>query len=208
MNILRMTGLLVLQVSLVGCFQMSDSVPSVSDNGSLGGEGEDGLQVIDGTSTAAILASNHVVPSLQTLTGVPASAQTISVFAAKRDIFAYEGDYNSVNAPMMMSFALVSAEMCNDLVRAEKALPAASRKFFSDINYGAGPNAVNGTQVGAIIDRMGMSFWGRSPSVEEKADISSTVLGAYMGQTATAQTDLMSVFLCTAMLSSFSTVSF
>jgi hypothetical protein len=145
-----------------GQFSSTGVASDIGDNGD--------LKIIPGTKTVAITNFTAVLDNMSTLTGVTPSATTNTLFATKLGSFSEQGSADSVNAPMLLGYLSVGAEICNDLVTQE--LAAANRRFYGTLNLGqSGADATDAVFTDAAISdltrRFARQFWQREETAEE-----------------------------------------
>lgn len=173
-----------------------------SGEAAAGGNGE--IRAIPNTKTAGISSGNRVLRNMVSCLGTRTpSTRATNAYNDKVGNFAAEGWANTVTAPMMMAYAAVSAEVCLDLVTAEKALAANDRRIFGLINFGAGPSALSEAGIADTVRRLARSCWGRNETQEELTLIRDSVRSNFTSNN-TADTDKSMFFVCSAMLSSLS----
>jgi|GEM_PF-6169728 len=169
-----------------------------------GGNGD--IIALEKTRTAAVSRSNRYLDTVVSCLGTrTAGATAKSVWNENKGSLSEEGSANSITSPMLSAMTKISAEVCLDLINQERGIAAAQRRIFNQIDFGAGPNAVNGAQLQTTIRRLSRSCWGRNETTAERDLLESTTLSAFSGQNGAQQTVDQMVFLCAAMTSSFST---
>lgn len=177
--------------------------------------GPSSLDLANDTKPVTVAYSENLVVSMQQVTGV----QTLSARAKAAATTAIAkvsetGKADTVNAPMWIAVTNLGAEVCVDLITAEKAVTvAANRRYFNMIDFAQGVAAVSDAAKDDVIRRMARNFWGRNESMAEKTLIKSTLaaalaLPAAANQSATVETENLLLFTCSAMLSSLDSIRF
>ncbi len=177
--------------------------------------GPSSLDLANDTKPVTVAYSENLVVSMQQVTGV----QTLSTRAKTAATAAIAkvsetGKADTVNAPMWIAVTNLGAEVCVDLITAEKAVTvAANRRYFNMVDFAQGVAAVSDAAKDDVIRRMARNFWGRNESMAEKTLIKSTLaaalaLPAAANQSATVETENLLLFTCSAMLSSLDSIRF
>ncbi|MES2962840.1 MAG: hypothetical protein V4760_03045 [Bdellovibrionota bacterium] len=166
------------------------------------GTGVTDLNEVVDAKAVGISYSENTFTSMLNQTGVAApSAATRTAVTTQFSKLSETGKADSVTAPMWISITTVAGELCNDLVNQERALAAASRRFYTGIDFAVGPASISAAAKDDVIRRLARSFWGRNETAQEKTLILSSFNGTFTSATA-ADTQSGAMFLCTAMLSS------
>lgn len=162
------------------------------------------LKIVDGSRTVAVLHSGQVLKTMMSLTGVDVpSAATVAMYDLKKTTFSESGRANSMNAPIVMALASVGGEICNDLIVQEKAKPAADRRIYPQVNFGSGPTSFSNAGRADSIRRLARSFWGRNETDTELQILQSALAEAVSaGGTAARDTEVVALYLCSAMIAS------
>lgn len=159
-------------------------------------------EVIDQKVVGVSTSQNALTTMLQQ-TGVQnPSNNTRNAYRDQGNKISETGASNTITAPMWVAVSTIASEVCNDLVTAEKALPAADRRFFTSVDFTRGFNQMSVEAKEDSIRRLARSLWARNESGQEKILIRAAVDEAFNGSTATADTDRAVFFICTTMLSS------
>jgi hypothetical protein len=169
------------------------------------------LVVVEGTKTVGITNYTSVLDAMTSITNVPPSTNTKNVFNQKLASFSESKSALGINAPMLLSYVAVGAEVCNDLLTQENGLAAANRRFFT----GTGVNlATNSTSITAITDdvlndwirRFARSAWGRNETPEELAMIKAGIaeMKAQRAANFAGLSRHIGLYTCTATLASTS----
>jgi hypothetical protein len=198
-----------------GCGMGFQPMGSPSQNGfdsSSGlGENPQNLVVVPDTKTVGITNFTSVLDAMTSVTNVAPSNATRNVFNAKLANFAETKSALSINAPMLLAYVAVGAEVCNDLIANEQAAIEANRRFFS----GAGVNlqvgntnatAVNDAAIADWVRRLARQSWQRNETAEELAMIRAGI--AEMRAAVPANTAGLSrqiaIYTCTSVIASTS----
>lgn len=162
------------------------------------------LKIIDGARTIAVTHAGQVLKNMLSISGVetPSSA-TLDMYELKKTSFSENGRANSLNAPIVMATAAVGGEVCNDLITQEKGKAAVERRIFNQIDFTARVANLSENARADSIRRLARSFWGRDETPAELQVIQDGVTEAITaGGTAVRDTELVVLYLCTAMISS------
>ncbi|MBK7890340.1 MAG: hypothetical protein IPJ84_05665 [Bdellovibrionales bacterium] len=215
-GLLASTGLpMVALVLMVGFQNCSPGVVQSTKVASTGVSGPSSLDLESDTKPVTVTYSENLVVSMQQLTGVEtlsARAKTAATNALPK--ISETGKADTVNAPMWIAVTNLGAEICLDLITAEKAVTVAdNRRFFNKIDFAQGATAITDAAKDDLIRRMARNFWGRNESVAEKTLLKSTLDAAMTepaaaNQSVTAETENALLFTCAAMLSSLDAIRF
>jgi hypothetical protein len=162
------------------------------------------LKIVNGARTVSVLNSGQVLQNMMSITGVDApSAATVAMYDLKKTTFSENGRANSMNAPIVMALASVGGEVCSDLIVQEKAKAAADRRIYSQVNFGSGPANFSTAGRADSIRRLARSFWGRNETDAELQILQSALAEAVSaGGTAARDTEIVALYLCSAMIAS------
>ncbi len=156
---------------------------------------------VESTKTVAVSYSENILESLITIIGTGQPSQRVrDSYNRERTKIAESGKAEAVNAPMWMAITNLSGEVCWDLVLAEKALAAGSRRIFGQINFAGNPAQITDAARNDAIRRLARSAWARNETPEELALIKSGM--ASVPGTAAADVDRQMLFACTTILAS------
>ena len=189
--------------SFIGHNSGFSSFSGPSDSGDNGN-----LSIVSGTKTVAVTNYNTVLDAMTSMTNVQPSATTRNLFNDRLGSFSEFGNANSVNAPMLFAYVTVGAEVCDDLIDAEAALPATSRRFFVNINLGGGNTfpTMTDENINDMIKRMARQFWQREETPEEltllNAGVKEVLAGRPSNTSGLARQGVLAG--CTAMIASTS----
>jgi len=185
--------------------QVQQTIGTVEDNGN--------LSIVAGQKTVATLYFTQVLDNMQSVAGVQnLSTDTRAMFVDKRAAFSEYGSALSVNAPMMLGFTALGAEVCGDLLRDERVAAQANRRIFRQVNFDGA--TVADAAIDDMIRRMARSFWQRNETPAElallKAAITETLQLAqdnntnvtFRGQTFRRGALRTTMLSCSAMISS------
>lgn len=162
------------------------------------------LKIVDGARTVAVLHSGQVLQNMMSVTGVDVpSAATVAMYDLKKSTFSENGRANSINAPIVMALASVGGEVCSDLIVQEKAKAAADRRIYPQVNFSSGPTNFSNAGRADSIRRLARSFWGRNETDAELQILQSALAEAVSaGGTAAKDTEVVALYLCSAMIAS------
>lgn len=171
-----------------------------------GGDNGD-LSIVSGTKTVATTSYDVVLDAMTSMTNVPPSTTTASLFQDRLGSFSENGSANSVNAPMLFAYVAVGAEVCDDLIDVEAALPSANRRFYTNIDF-VNRNLASMTDenINLMVQKMARQFWQRQETPEELSLINSSVKEILANKPATTAglTRQGVLAACTAMIASTS----
>lgn len=138
------------------------------------GNSQPDLVVVAESKTIGVTNYSSVLDNMTSMTNVAPSANTRNLFNQQIANFSETKSVLNINAPMLMGYVTIGAEVCNDLINAEQALPAASRRFFTgaNLNFAANTNNNNAATINnAVIDdwvrRFARQFWQRNETPAE-----------------------------------------
>ncbi|MBK7843222.1 MAG: hypothetical protein IPJ71_05925 [Bdellovibrionales bacterium] len=162
------------------------------------------LKIVEGARTVAVLHSGQVLQNMMSVAGVDVpSAATVAMYDLKKTTFSENGRANSVNAPIVMALASVGGEVCSDLIVQEKAKAAADRRIYVQVNFSSGPTNFSNAGRADSIRRLARSFWGRNETDAELQILQSALAEAVSaGGTAAKDTEVVALYLCSAMIAS------
>lgn len=213
---------LVITAMGFGCgiaFEPLGSKSSSSGPGLLGNGIEDNgdLTIVAGQKTVSVLYYTQVLDNMEAVSGVQSVSQdTLNTFSDKIGNFSEYGSALSVNAPMMLGFTAVGAEVCGDLLRDERPLALAARRIFTQVDFNL--QTVPSAAIDDMVRRMARSYWQRNETPEElailKAAITETLALAndnnnnttFRGQTFRRGALRTALLTCSAMISSTSAI--
>lgn len=214
-RIIASTGLPMAALVLMVGFQNCSPGVVQSTKVSASTEGPSSLDLESDTKPVTVTYSENLVVSMQQVAGIETlSARARQAATGAIPKVSETGRADTVNAPMWIAVTNLGAEVCLDLITAEKAAtPATSRRFFGQIDFAQGPTAISDGAKDDAIRRMARNFWGRNETVAEKSMLKSTLdaamaLPAVAGQNAAAETENALLLVCSAMLSSLDAIRF
>lgn len=197
------------------CDQMPARPGSESSSSSLppghvsidGGNGA--IVPLSETKTASVVSANRTLDTIVSCLGTgTANQRAKDEFEKNKGSISVDGSANSLTQPMLTALAMVGGEVCSDLIGKERALAAAQRRIFPQVNFGAGPASVNRTIEADVIRRLARSCWGRNETETELLAIQDAVEAAFAGVAAgnnNVGTVNKMIYLCSAMVASFAT---
>lgn len=162
----------------------------------------------------ALLNAEQALASMLNVTGQAQPSQAVrNEYTIRNSSFSVDSYLSSMNAPMLLSATSLAGEVCNSLVTQERAQAANVRVFFPDVNFAAGPSQIQAAQYASTLDRFSRKVWGRALASDE-SEFFSTFYNEYLesltaaerGQGAKTSSFYMAV--CSAMLSSFESLTF
>lgn len=165
----------------------------------------------------ALLSAEQTLSSMMKVTNVTtASTAIVNEYNGRYGSLAAGNDLSMVNGPLMLGSTSLAGEVCNSLLTQEKAVTnanAATRNFFSSINFDAGIASVTDAGFEASVRGMARSFWGRNENADELALLKqyktefNDALAANARTQAASSSNLM-LATCAAMLSSVDAISY
>lgn len=189
---------------------LNESVPIIGNDNNPTDIGEnDDLVIVSNAKTVSVTNYTSVLDNMISLTNVTPSQATRTAFDQNINSFSDNGSALSVNAPMLMGYLTVGAEICDDLVDQETPLAAANRRFFSTVNLAANStnvNTVTDAVIGDVVRRFARQFWQRNEDPEELTLIREGIREMIRAVAANTQglTRRSMVYTCAAMISSTS----
>lgn len=187
-----------------------------TDQASQGGDGSGPSG--DPTATThfgkSILNFDQIYQSMINLSGLPATTKSMDDTYKAMDGAMPEGsDPKLINGAVMLAVTSVSGEICNGMIDGRANLANTQKAFFAPINFGAGPNSLPEATYLSFTGAMGNSLFGRAMSAAETElfrkyyqEFVAALTTAEKGQS--AQTKKLILSTCSALMSSFDTMSF
>lgn len=166
------------------------------------------------SSPVALLSYEQVFKSMASVTGVPLNNGAVNnEFNQRSGLFAANFDVKNVNSPMLMGIANLASVFCNQMLNTEASAQDANRKFFNGVNFNAGVNSYSQSLYESSLNKMALSFWGRSPSSVELNNLNAGRTEFLADYTTaeinnSASTRNLALYACTAMLSSSDSYTF
>jgi hypothetical protein len=165
------------------------------------------------TTPFALLSSEQVFKSMSSVTGVQPNGTITNEYNNRQSVLGTGFDLKLATSPMMIGITNLASTFCLEALNKDIALPADQRKFFASVDFAKPIADLSDTAFASSVQKMSNSFWGRGPSSEEvqifqssRTEFASALTDAEKAQNATSK-NLM-LFTCTAMLSSFDSISF
>ena len=178
----------------------SASSASTSPPVAISGDGTP-TNVIDYHATA-VNNSENIVTTMQNQLGVTTlSKATLTTIGSQISKIPASTKPDSVNGPEWVAITAIGGNICDDLVTQEKALAAASRRFFSQIDFTKGPASQTAASKDDSISRLARAVWARNETPTEHAAIRAS-MDASFTSTTVADTANEMLFACTAMIAS------
>jgi hypothetical protein len=205
-NLKMIFVLLSFNAFITGCFSLGGEKKDMSGS-------SNGLSDADvagsGILTASIPTSTQIMPHLISVTGLSlaqVTANTRNSFAAKVGLLSLNGDADSISGPVQLATLSLGGEFCDDILDVEVPMAAAQRRYYMNVNFGAGLNSLSSATRAEVMGVMARRFWGREADAAELSLLQNGLTDAFgaSSQTATAETRRMMFYLCTVMLSSSS----
>ena len=167
--------------------------------------------------TLSVVSFDNVLGNMASVAGVTPSVadnnaqggkSTLKVYNENKSSFAITGSSNEINAGMWMSVSVLAGGICRDLYYKERALPAASRVYYKDIelaNAGNFTRMVDGETVERrLIKRLVLGMWGRAPLPAELTayDAALDIINTNRAALAEVDTREALLIMCTGTLAS------
>lgn len=188
------------------------TVSEVSEEFSSFASSEDGEDI---ELPFALLSAEQTLSSMLKATGQDSLSPAGSLeYTARYGSLAAGNNLALVNSPLILGTTSLAGEICNDLIKKEKAIAIASnRSFFESINFSNGVSSITAGAFSVTIRRMARSFWGRNEQNNEldlfhqhKMEFLQS-LGAGDASKAIS-TDTLMLSTCTAILSSLDAITY
>jgi hypothetical protein len=163
----------------------------------------------------ALLSAEQTLSSMMKVTNImTASAALKNEYNIRYGALAAGNDFSMVNGPLMLGSTSLAGEVCNSLLKQEKAITeATARSFFGSINFASGVSSLTDSDFNATVRGMARSFWGRNETTEEltllqqyKVDFIDAL--AEKERTTAVSTSNLVIASCAAMLSSIDAISY
>lgn len=163
----------------------------------------------------ALLSAEQVFKSMSSVTGVQLqpNGAIATEYNNRQSVFAGGFSLGLATSPMMIGITNLSGAFCNEMVNQEIAVPAAQRRFFASVDFAKASSQVSEATFLESLSKMSFAFWGRGLEEEEVQ-----ILGTGRSEFVTGLTDAekaqssssknLFIFTCSAMLSSFDSMSF
>lgn len=132
-------------------FEVLDSLPS-SDHD---------VFVVPQKPSLAVLTKEQVLESMLSVAGVDYTPAIRTTYEKTKGSFTITGGLDTTNAPMMLSLASLSGEVCATLVAQEKNLAVDQRQFFYAIDFTKGIANITDGDIDEILRGFARAFWGR-----------------------------------------------
>lgn len=133
------------------------------------------IEVIPDSKTLAISYGSNVLSSMVSCTlysDTDVSQQTLQEFEDRKNSLSEYGKVSDVNGPMMMAFAALAGEVCNDLINKESRLPASARLFFGDYDFASqNPQSLSTGLIESSADKLAASCWGELAASDQEKQI-------------------------------------
>jgi hypothetical protein len=166
-------------------------------------------------SPVVVFTSNQQFQSMLNVTG-QADAMTgteKSEYDLRAASLAGESNVVGINAPMMVGTTSLAGEVCNGLLTKEKALAPAMRKFFAGVDFTKAVSGNSPDAYSASAEAMAQAFYNRDLTQDEQQILTGfytqfikDLPAANAAQA--AQTSNLYLSLCSAMLSSFDSMTY
>lgn len=160
----------------------------------------------------SLQSADQLARSMASVTGVEPTRSITDEYNARRTLLSEDQTLESVSSPMMISITNIASRFCDELVDQESKKESSQRRFFGAVNFGAAVGGLNNDGYGQVLNQLGLGFWGRVPSEEEKVlllEAKGEFVSAIPGnrQNSSSETKKLMLFTCSGMLSSFDFVS-
>jgi hypothetical protein len=169
------------------------------------------LVVIENSKTVGITNFTSVLDAMTSITNVPPSNNTKNVFNTKLASFSETKSALTINAPMLLSYIAIGAEVCNDLIGQENGLQTANRRFFTGtgVNLNTNSNSIAPITDDVLSDwvrRFARQAWGRNETPDELTMIKAgiTEMKAQRAANFAGLSRHIALYTCTAVMASTS----
>jgi|GEM_PF-5666747 len=168
---------------------------------SSGGSVFDTFSVYEATNAPlTLLTAEQTYQSMLNVTGQSVAPVSRTEYLARFGTMASTPNLGNMTSPLMLASTSLAGDICNNLITAE-APAGATRKYFVNVNFNAGPDV---NTFNSSIAAMAEGFWGRRINAEEVSILNSFYSDLTTGVTANAAlTRAVMLGSCAAMLSSF-----
>ena len=160
----------------------------------------------------AVKNFRQVLEYLYLTTGVnPATADIAQYYAQGSTRLPKEGSVEEVSAPMLLTFASLSALFCKNMIQADSlVVDVSKRQAHSKVDFKKVPSAALTDEVRkSVIEEYAGLFWRRSPSELELASLNHAITQALMGRPDVAVENSNALLVpCTAVASSLESIIF
>lgn len=184
-------------------FQIDDSL-SIESNGN---------NIV--TVPYALLTGEQLLKSMASTTGVEITPQISTEYSKASSTFAGSTDLKVMTSSMMINATNLASQFCSESL----TQTTVKGKLYSEIDFSKGILGSDGSPIldddkyEQAVESLGRSFWGRSPSSEEKAIIYEAK-NEFVNEFSDTEkkdptaTQKLMLFTCTALLVSFDAISF
>lgn len=168
--------------------------------------GNEEIEAMPDTRTASFVSANRALDAMVSCLGTSEpSRASKEIWDKNKGSLSTTGRANSITPPMMSSLIKISAEVCNDLVKQENSVEAGKRRIFPQFDFAGGALASGAVQ--DSIRRLARSCWGRNENASELAMLESSLQEAFAEADGSDDVNReKALYLCTTMVSSFSTL--
>ena len=166
------------------------------------------------SSPYAQMTAEQQFNSMLNVTGQSAASGTLKAeYVLRQGSLADNDNLAGVTAPLLMASTSLAGEVCNGLLVKEKAMAAASRTFFQQIDFTKTIAANSGTAYSASAEALAQALYGRSLTTDELAILVAFYTEFNAGLTAAqaaqpAQTGVLYLSLCSGMLGSYDSMTY
>jgi len=159
-------------------------------------------------ATISLLTGEQTFQTMLNVTGqtTTSTGAQMNEYNSRLTFLSTTDNLANITSSLILASTSLAGEVCNGLVAKEKALPAASRRFFTSMNFGATPANNAAADFMASVNMLAVSAWGRTMNQDEQ-QIFSDFFEEFKANLKTtnnaAQTDNLCISACSAVLSSF-----
>ncbi len=166
------------------------------------------------SSPYAQMTAEQQFNSMLNVTGQAAPSGTMKAeYILRQGSLADNDNLAGVTAPLLMASTSLAGEVCNGLLSKEKAMAAASRTFFQQVDFNQTIAANSAAGYSASAEALAQALYGRSLSAEEQAilvgfytEFNADLTAAQAAQP--AQTGALYLSLCSGMLASYDSMTY
>jgi hypothetical protein len=170
----------------------------------------------------SLLTSEQILKSMLSATGTESSSQPTaaddlitSTYNQRSGSFPSSQSLSQATGPMLISVANVASAVCKKAVENDAGISEGSRDnrlFFRTVDFSAGITTANESGMVDAFDLIARNSWRRQSTAQEKDMIANFVTEFKAGddgsQSAQAETKLLAISVCTAVLTSIDALTY
>lgn len=160
-----------------------------------------------------LLTGDQILASFAAITKVsPTQSRVANEFRSKASLLSDNFNLSSVTSPMMIGVANLAGEFCNQAVATESPKLDAERRLFKGVDFTKAISTMTDANYQLFINEMSRQMWLRDLSEDEYLyfEVARKEFIANLKTPADSRdrTKELAIFICTAMLSSYETITF